>query len=171
MVGAMKDNYKIKEIKHILRESKELWECEHHLNNGLYNSAIDCFDEALKIKPDNINAMIGKAFALNQIDENKKAEKLMNDCLKIDPKNHHALYIKAEVLRELEKYDFALRLYDILNEQFPADEDYLFGKAETLNGLGRNEEAAGLFDQILEIEKDNGMVEEPEAKEPEGARS
>jgi tetratricopeptide (TPR) repeat protein len=77
-----------------------------------YDEAIQCYDEALKINPNDESVWENKANALASLDKDKEAIQCYDEALKINPENDYALAMKGSHFVTLEKYEEAIQCYD-----------------------------------------------------------
>ena len=147
----MKNNDKVSEFSQMLKNN-DLDSCDTLLEKDLYNEALQCFNESLKNDPDNMYALMGKAYSLNQLKKHEEAIEIMNNCIRKDPTNEISRYIKAEIMKDSGQFEIALKLYELLLKGKPNDEEYLIGKAESLKLLGRGYEAEIMFEQFLNLD-------------------
>jgi len=117
-----------------------------------YEEAILFYDGVLAIESTDIDALFGKAFALDNIGKHEEAISFYDKVLEIDSTDIDALNGKALALDNIGKHEEAISFYDIVLEIDPTDIDALFGKALSLESLGREEEA------ILNLEKIETLI-------------
>jgi len=104
----------------------------HELSgNGSYEQALQAFDKATQIDPENADAWLGKGFALNSVVFYK------NDLSK-----------RMEANKSLEK---ALELYNKKIETDPKDTGTWLNKSYALRWLNRPEEALSTVDKAIEL--------------------
>lgn len=72
-------------------------------------SKIEIYDEILKLRHDDCEALTYKADAVLELDEPQWAASLCHQALKIDPENSHAFYQLACAYTALKHYDDALK--------------------------------------------------------------
>jgi len=92
-----------------------------YLDEGNYAKAIQAYDEALAIDPENAAALSKKAYALNELGRNDEALRASSKALAINPENTAALYDKGYALYKLGKYNEALQAAD---KALSIDPDY-----------------------------------------------
>jgi tetratricopeptide (TPR) repeat protein len=85
------------------------------------SSKIEIYDDILKLRHDDCEALTYKADAVLELDEPQWAASLCHQALKIDPENSHAFYQLACAYTALEHYDDALKY---LNEAVSRKESY-----------------------------------------------
>ena len=90
-----------------------------------YEEAIQCYDEALKINPNDESVWENKADALASLDKYEEALQCYDEALEINPENEHALTMKGTGLFQLKKYDEALQCYDEALQINPENEHAL----------------------------------------------
>jgi len=115
---------------------------------GHYEEAISYYGLVLQIIPSDIDALIGKATALDTIGNHEEAILFYDMALEIDSSEIDALNGKALALDNIGKHEEALSYYDKVLEIDSTDIDALFGKAVLLESLGREEEAISNLEKI-----------------------
>lgn len=83
---------------------------------------INVYDDILKLRPDDCEALTYKADAVLELQEPQWAANLCHQALEIDPRNGHAFYQLACAYTALEQFDEALRF---LAEAISSRESYL----------------------------------------------
>ena len=115
---------------------------EDLISSGAYEEAIESYNEALKIDPENARALYAKGYALFQLDKYQEVLDVFDEELKIDPKNIDKLCSKGEILsNKLGKHEEAIESY---NEALKIDSKNalaLYFKRNALNKLGKYEGA------------------------------
>ncbi|MBQ6628294.1 MAG: tetratricopeptide repeat protein [Methanobrevibacter sp.] len=152
------DNQDIKKKIENLRESDEPDSDEIYNNKCLtlinlnrFDEAIECYDKALKINPNNVKAWNNKAFALHNLNRLEEAIECYDKTLEIDPNFISALNNKAFALRTLNRLDEAIECYDKVLKITPNDFNVLNNKAFSLHELNRSDEAIECYDKALKI--------------------
>lgn len=85
------------------------------------SSKIEIYDDILKLRSDDCEALTYKADAVLELDEPQWAASLCHQALKIDPENSHAFYQLACAYTALQHYDDALKY---LSEALTRKESY-----------------------------------------------
>lgn len=141
------DNQDIKKKIENLREndepdSDEIYnnKCLTLINLNRFNEAIECYDKALKINPNNVKAWNNKAFALHNLNRLDEAIECYDKSLEIDPNFISSLRNKAFALRTLNRLDEAIECYDKVLKIDPNDFDVWNNKAFSLHELNRSDE-------------------------------
>ena len=153
------DNQDIKKkIENLKRETNEddfdeIYnnKCLALINQNRFNEAIECYDKALKINPNNVKAWNNKAFALHNLNRLDEAIECYDKALKIDPNFISALQNKAFALRTLNRLEESLECDEKTLKINPNDFRSWNNKAFTLHQLNRSNEAIECYNKSLEI--------------------
>ena len=152
------DNQDIKKKIENLREndepdSDEIYnnKCLTLINQYRFNEAIECYDKALKINPNNVKAWNNKAFALHNLNRLDEAIECYDKSLEIDPNFISSLRNKAFALRTLNRLDEAIECYDKVLKIDSNDFGVWNNKAFSLHELNRSDEAIECYDKALKI--------------------
>ena len=152
------DNQDIKKKIENLREndepdSDEIYnnKCLALINQYRFNEAIECYDKALKINPNNVKAWNNKAFALHNLNRLDEAIECYDKSLEIDPNFISSLRNKAFALRTLNRLDEAIECYDKVLKIDSNDFGVWNNKAFSLHELNRSDEAIECYDKSLKI--------------------
>ena len=81
------------------------------LDDIAIRSALANYDKALRIMPDCVEAMIGKARLLMTLDQADSAEEALNKALEIDKNNYRAHMTMAELMEQLRDVPEAIKSY------------------------------------------------------------
>lgn len=111
--------------------------------------ALDCFDSSLRLNPDDIGALHGKAVALGRLGREKDVIAVTDNILRHYPNDPAASYNRAHSLAKVGQLEDALSSFNTAIEQFPQYSLYLFQRGMTLAQLGRLDEALADFDAAL----------------------
>jgi tetratricopeptide (TPR) repeat protein len=117
-----------------------------------YNEAVKLYDEALRYKPDNVNAWLNRGFALDELDQREEAIDSYNKALVYDPDNSNCLYNRGVVLSKLDRHEEAVASYDRALNKKPDDCEAWTNRGCALDALNRNEEAIESYEKALEYE-------------------
>ncbi len=127
--------------------------------------AIDSFDEAIKIDPDNAFAWEFKAIALRSLGRYEEAIKCYDKSMELDPLDYSAIYSRAVLLERLGKVEDALDYYSLATKIEPENTLAWEGMANLLEDIQRFDEAEECRSKI---EKDySARIVENEPKTPE----
>jgi len=123
--------------------------------SGRDEEAIECYDRALEIKPDDYNSLGGKGVSLGKLGRDEEAIECYDRALEIKPDDYNSLRNKGVSLGKLGREEEAIECYDRALEIKPDDYYSLGSKGVSLGKLGREEEAIEWFDRALEIKSDD----------------
>lgn len=83
----------------------------NRLDDIAIRSALANYDKALRIMPDCVEAIIGKAQLLATLDQAERAEELLNTALRFDKKNYRAMMALADLLADQGNIPAAIKRY------------------------------------------------------------
>jgi len=129
------------------------------------DEALEAFDNAIQIEPQNIDAWLGKAKSLAYLDKKNESLEafrnilnLTNETIKENPEDTSAWQSKGIALaslgREAEATDAFERSIELLNQSLlndPKDAEAWWLKAENLELLGRTDSALEAYDKVIEL--------------------
>lgn len=152
----------LKEELHALRETQKEYAHEYYLMGNECitkakdaNAAIRCFDKALKLDPNYVEAWVRKGITLFDIGEDYDAQVCLNKAVKLSPKSFKARYNRAKCLLRLKYYDEAILDFQqsaSLKPKHAATHEYL---AEAFRAIGE-EELARQHQDIADELRGNG---------------
>jgi tetratricopeptide (TPR) repeat protein len=145
-----------------------------------HQKAIETYNKALELNPDNPQIWYNKGFSLNSILYRKEREKkllqltgdlsneiqFMNEILttfkkvlELDPRNSDALYSIGVLYTRMKKYSDALQYFDEALKYYSKEDEkptqIWYSKAEVLDKVGKTHEASELFEKYeMELKKD-----------------
>ena len=120
-----------------------------------YTSAIEAYDKATDINPNNGDAWYNKATALSDLGQYEDAITAYDKAIALNPDDADAWFDKGYALDELGQYEEAIKAYDkalIINQN---DGDAWYNKGIALDNLGRYEEAIKAYDKATNINPDD----------------
>lgn len=137
---------------------------------GLFDHAIEEYERALKLEPDNIDVMVNLGAACLQKGLSDRAVKLLSRALEKDPANSLVLYNIGKAFLYREEYEAALTVFNRAAELLPNDNDIKKLISSCLRSMGRYRDSVdimmGLLDTItadsvalLELGGDLKMLE------------
>jgi CHAT domain-containing protein len=118
---------------------------------GNFEEAIICFNESLKINPDDAETWHQRGVALARLEKFEEAIACFDGAIKIKDDEPEVWYKRACSLADSERYKEAIASYDKALELKP---DYLEAwnsRGNALGYLGQHEEAITSYDKALEI--------------------
>lgn len=105
----------LKEELQALRETQKEYAHEYYLMGNECitkakdpNAAIRCFDKALRLNPNYVEAWVRKGGTLLDMDEDYDAQVCLNKAVKLNPKSFKARYNRGKCLLRLKYYDEAI---------------------------------------------------------------
>ncbi len=113
--------------------------------------AIDCFEHAIDIDPDDAYAWLIKGILVDDLKRYEEAVACYDRALEIDPEFVDALYNKGILMKFLKRYEEALDCYDRALGINPNDTSVWNNKGCLLQILKRDQEAFFCLDRAIEI--------------------
>jgi tetratricopeptide (TPR) repeat protein len=122
----------------------------------MYDEAIACYDEAIRLDPEHSDAWRSKGVALYALEKHEESIPCFDEAIRLDPDPEHSLlwWRKGNSLLSLERYEEAIACYD---EEIRLDPDkenyrmYLEDKQTALEKLGRDNEAKQVKAMVHDI--------------------
>lgn len=138
-------------VNQVIQKANEQYEYER------YDAALEYFDEALDIEPQNETAWCGKALTYVQLGQKEEAIKCL-DIMLDKSSNNDCLNVVAFAYSSLEQYNKSIIAYDKILENDPKNEDAWRFKGCNLDEIGNYEEAIECFDNSLSINPNNAFT-------------
>ena len=136
----------LREELHSLRETQKEYAHEYYLMGHECitkahdaNAAIRCFDKALNLNPNYVEAWVRKGVTLLDIGEDYDAQVCLNKAVKLSPKSFKARYNRGKCLLKLKYYDEAILDFQqavSIKPKHAASHEYL---AEGFRAIGEDE--------------------------------
>lgn len=136
----------LREELHSLRETQKEYAHEYYLMGNECitkahdaNAAIRCFDKALNLNPNYVEARVRKGVTLLDIGEDYDAQVCLNKAVKLSPKSFKARYNRGKCLLKLKYYDEAILDFQqaiSIKPKHAASHEYL---AEGFRAIGEDE--------------------------------
>ncbi|MFR0993563.1 MAG: tetratricopeptide repeat protein [Parabacteroides distasonis] len=136
----------LREELHSLRETQKEYAHEYYLMGNECitkahdaNAAIHCFDKALNLNPNYVEAWVRKGVTLLDIGEDYDAQVCLNKAVKLSPKSFKARYNRGKCLLKLKYYDEAILDFQqavSIKPKHAASHEYL---AEGFRAIGEDE--------------------------------
>jgi tetratricopeptide (TPR) repeat protein len=121
-----------------------LYKTKAHLVLNQFKDAVNSSEQALKINPDNVEALINKCEGLTNSNECLSAVECSKKILELDPDNVKGFYCKAKALLGLGKNKEALELFDEVLKRDPN------GETINYNEIINNTLQAGGIERVKE---------------------
>jgi tetratricopeptide (TPR) repeat protein len=119
-----------------------------------FTQALTCFERALAIKPDNIDALNNRGSALRNLKRFAQALESYDQVLAIEPDHVEALYNRGNALQGLKRHGDALASFERALSIRPDYVQAFNNRGNSLRILRRHGEALASFDQALAIKPD-----------------
>lgn len=136
----------LREELHSLRETQKEYAHEYYLMGNECitkahdaNAAIRCFDKALNLNPNYVEAWVRKGVTLLDIGEDYDAQVCLNKAVKLSPKSFKARYNRGKCLLKLKYYNEAILDFQqavSIKPKHAASHEYL---AEGFRAIGEDE--------------------------------
>lgn len=136
----------LREELHSLRGTQKEYAHEYYLMGNECitkahdaNAAIRCFDKALNLNPNYVEAWVRKGVTLLDIGEDYDAQVCLNKAIKLSPKSFKARYNRGKCLLKLKYYDEAILDFQqaiSIKPKHAASHEYL---AEGFRAIGEDE--------------------------------
>ncbi|CAD8132487.1 unnamed protein product [Paramecium octaurelia] len=155
---ALKQNNKVDREFHFPAEKVNFnfFQIGNSLNNlNFFFEAIECYDLALEINPNNSDAFNLKGNSLHNLNLFEEAIEYYDKSIQINPNDCNAFYNKGLSLQNLSRYQEAISCYDKAIALNPADYDAYINKGLILNEFNRYQEAIECYDKALQINANN----------------
>jgi tetratricopeptide (TPR) repeat protein len=110
-----------------------------------YGKAIECFDRALSMEPDNERALVARGSALLTVGRFEDAYRDLNRAIEINPADPRAYYIRGLVFEEANNDENAAADYTSALKIDEKNVDYLYRRGLANRRLGRTNEAISDF--------------------------
>ncbi|HHT9133341.1 MAG TPA: tetratricopeptide repeat protein [Candidatus Avalokitesvara rifleensis] len=140
-------------------EAAQAQDAQELLNKGIEQDklrndeeAIEYYDKALAIDPNNVLALTNKGVALSELGRHEEAISCYDKALMIDPNNVLALTNKGAALSRLGRYEEAIECYYKTLEIEPKDAWAWSAMGYALNSMSRYEEAINCYNKALEYD-------------------
>lgn len=129
---------------------------DHELAEGRPRPALDCYDQHLRMHPNDAEALNRRGVALLELKRTEEAVLSFEQCLRLAPDNAPAHNNLGNAYRELDRYESALRSYARAVELAPSVASFWFHQAQILLAMDRSEDAIASLDRTLELAPDHG---------------
>jgi len=131
---------------------------QHDLDTTQHSKALDGLNRYLARKPDDLQALLGRAFVWERSQNFKDALGDYQKAVAAHPENERARLLLADTLLVVGTPSEALTQYQWLAERYPLRPEVRLGLARCRRQLGQGEEARKLLDDLLAENPDKGAV-------------
>jgi tetratricopeptide (TPR) repeat protein len=113
----MEDNKMNQDNGKLIRENRSVEHCDSDVWRDraaafCYLGALQAYDKALELNPDDYNAWSGKGMTLDALDRYEEALQAYDKALELNPDDYNAWCGKAMTLFNLRYYEEALQVFD-----------------------------------------------------------
>jgi tetratricopeptide (TPR) repeat protein len=108
---------------------------------GQRDQALEAFDQAVQLKPGDIELWVGRGTTLANMGRPEDALSSYREVLKLDPRHRDAAFRCGLLLFTLKRLEEAISYFSLCNELYPNDAVVLQHRAGALHNLKRFEEA------------------------------
>jgi tetratricopeptide (TPR) repeat protein len=120
-----------------------------HLQAGKLEATLASTEQALALRPDFVEALLCRAFALHALNRFEEALASFDRVLALQPDHDEALNNRAVVLRVLRRHEEALSSYEQVLALRPDNAEAAYNRGNLLRDLRRREEALASYDRAL----------------------
>jgi tetratricopeptide (TPR) repeat protein len=121
------------------------------LHKGKYDKALECFEKAIQICPDNDIQYIKKGIAFYGLKKYEEAVQSLNKAIQLNPGNQAIYTVKALALIELGIYSDALSLLEGALLHDPKNVKLFMEKCRALLSMGKYSEAIDCYDKAINL--------------------
>jgi tetratricopeptide (TPR) repeat protein len=123
-------------------------------NLGKHQQAIECFDKAIEINPNDVNIWNSKGTAFHYLSKYQQAIECFDKAIEVNPNDADAWSAKGHSLNNLKKYHHAIECFDKAIEINPNDADAWYSKGVAFDYLIKHTEAIECYEKALAINPD-----------------
>jgi superkiller protein 3 len=130
-----------------------------------FSEALQAFDHAVILDPNNVIARRNKAITLVNLSRSKEALQECDRGFALNPNDAGLWYVKGEALNNLGLFREAIQAYDRAIALNPNDPGFRFTKGTLLSSiLGRPEEAIREYEQAIVLDPNNARYWDEKAR-------
>jgi tetratricopeptide (TPR) repeat protein len=117
-----------------------------------YPRALTCYEKALKLKPDYVEALQGKGYALMQLQRYEEAIACYDQAIELTPQQGQSWFVRGLILTHLQRYEEAIASFDKATSlQSDRAEIWLY-RGQTLLNLQQYEAAIASLDRAISLQ-------------------
>jgi tetratricopeptide (TPR) repeat protein len=136
------------------REEQYLEEGYRFFELGRFSDAVEYYDKAIAINPNNADAWLNRGYSLARLDRHAEAIAAFDRAIAINPNDANAWVNRGNSLCDNKLYTEALVSYDKAIGIKPDLLEALINRSKTLTELGRHAEANAAHDRVVAIDPD-----------------
>ena len=125
-----------------------------------YDGAMKCYNDALKIFPEDLALLVNKISLLRKQGNYVDALSICNSILIKNPKYNTVLYHKERILLSMGMFEESISCCDMILDDYPENADVLFDKSCSLAMLFQNDESFNFLERAIS----HGMKYKSKAK-------
>jgi tetratricopeptide (TPR) repeat protein len=130
-----------------------------YLDQKRYFDAIECFDKAIEIRPDDPVPHHARGVALYRLARDEEAIVEFNRAIELDSEYSRAYYSRGLVYKAMEDYDSALSDFCAAIEIDPKEGDYFYSRGLLFIEMDRLDEAFDDYVRACDLGMSNACLE------------
>ncbi len=128
------------------------------MQQGRMAEACDCLDDAVKILPNDLAALMNYGMALRANGQADEAVAIFDRVLAIEPNMPEALYNRGVALGDLQRFETAVESYDRALVLQPEMAAAMVNRAAALAAMQRYDDAIKGYDRVLAMQPGNALA-------------
>ena len=120
--------------------------------SGRHTEAIEAYDSALKIDPNDVETLINKSSAYNELKKYDHSLNIADEAIKINPLIPEAWVNKGTALSNLNLFEESIKAYEEACRLNPFCFDAWLNQSLPLNTLGRHGDALATCDETIKLQ-------------------
>ena len=128
------------------------------MQQGRMAEACDCLDDAVKILPDDLGALMNYGMALRANGQADEAVAIFDRALAVQPNLAEALYNRGVALGDLQRFETAVDSYDRALVLQPEMVAAMVNRAAALAAMQRYDDAIRGYDRVLAMQPGNALA-------------
>lgn len=169
LYGDIKEIREIKEkveyIENMIQDSANMTEYSSFFtealtyeNQGKYKKAIESYDKAISLNPDDSYSYGNKGLVLCKLEKYEEAIQEFDKAIDLDPDEPDHYYNKSLALISLGRYEESIEACDQVIKMNPKDYTIYSNRGSNLRKLKRYEEAIQSYDQAIQLKPDESEL-------------
>ena len=124
------------------------------MKDGKLDEALQCFDRAIALNPDNVAVINNRAIVLQALNRHEESLEALDEGLLVDPVSHKLLTNRGTALRALERRSEAMDSYDLALASKSDSPETLNNRGALLEDLCRYDEALEQYAKAIAVQPD-----------------